>query len=147
MENNLDIELQRYLLPQGDSELLRTKGGGLARGLNFTLAEVPTGTGGPLSPVLTTAAAAGRATAGSSVATSALGLNVLGEPQVNDSIQGTIGQSTGTVIPNYDPAVTGHTRPRRRPASPTTEPARWLPAPRCTTPESSRASPPARRSA
>src|ERR1035441_868445 len=87
IENNLDIELQRYLLPQGDSELLRTKGGGLARGLNFILAEVPT--------------------AGSSVATSALGLNVLGEPQVNDSIQGTIGQSTGTVIPNYDPAVTG----------------------------------------
>src|SRR5665647_851003 len=94
IENNLDIELQRYLLPIGDSELLRAKGGGLNRGLNFTLAEVPTGTGGPLSPVLTTAAAAGRATAGSSVSTSALGLNALGEPQVNDSIQGTIGQST-----------------------------------------------------
>jgi outer membrane protein TolC len=107
IENNLDIELQRYLLPQGDSELLRAKGGGLNRGLNFTLAEVPTGTGGPLSPVVTTAAAAGRATAGSSVATSALGLNVLGEPQVNDSIQGTIAQSAGTVIPSYDPAVTG----------------------------------------
>jgi outer membrane protein len=107
IENNLDIELQRYLLPLGDTELLRAQGGGLNRGLNFTLAEVPTGTGGPLSPVLTTAAAAGRATAGSSVATSALGLNVLGEPQVNDSIQGTVPQSTGTAIPNYDPAVTG----------------------------------------
>ena len=107
IENNLDIELQRYLLPIGDSELLRAKGGGLNRGLNFTLAEVPTGTGGPLSPVLTTAAAAGRATAGSSVSTSALGLNALGEPQVNDSLQGTIAQSTGTAIPNYDPAVTG----------------------------------------
>src|SRR5674476_328378 len=47
------------------------------------------------------------ATAGSSVATSARGLNVLGDPQVNDSIQGTIAQSTGTAIPNYDPAVTG----------------------------------------
>ena len=107
IENNLDIELQRYLIPQGDSELLRAKGGGTNRGLNFTLAEVPTGTGGPLSPVLTTAAAAGRATAGSSVATSALGLNVLGEPQVNDSIQGTIPQSAGTAVPSYDPAVTG----------------------------------------
>jgi outer membrane protein TolC len=107
IENNLDIELQRYLLPQGDAELLRTRGGGLTRGLNFTLAEVPTGTGGPLSPVLTTAAAAGRATAGSSVSTSAVGLNILGEPQVNDSIQGTIAQATGTGIPNYDPAVTG----------------------------------------
>ena len=107
IENNLDIELERYLLPQGDSELLRARGGGLNRGLNFTLAEVPTGTGGPLSPVLTTAASAGRATAGSSIATSALGLNVLGEPQVNDSIQGTLPQSTGSAIPNYDPAVTG----------------------------------------
>jgi outer membrane protein TolC len=107
IENNLDIELQRYLLPQGDTELLRTRGGGLTRGLNFTLAEVPTGTGGPLSPVLTTAAAAGRATAGSSVATSALGLNILGQPQVNGSIQGTIPQATGSAIPNYDPAATG----------------------------------------
>jgi outer membrane protein len=107
IENNLDIELQRYLLPMGDTELLRAKGGGVNRGLNFTLLEVPTGTGGPLSPISVTAAAAGRATAGSSVATNALGLNVLGEPQVNDSIQGTIAQSTGTAIPSYDPAVTG----------------------------------------
>src|SRR6202051_5114355 len=105
IENNLDIELQRYLLPQGDTELLRAKGGGLNRGLNFTLAEVPTGTGGPLSPVLTTAAAAGRATAGSSVATSALGLHVRGAPQRKASIQGTIAQSPGSVIPSYDPAV------------------------------------------
>ncbi len=107
IENNLDIELQRYLLPIGDTELLRAKGGGLNRGLNFTLLEVPVGTGGPLSPVPTNAAAAGRATAGSSVATNALGLNVLGEPQVNGSIQGTIAPSTGTGIPNYDPFVTG----------------------------------------
>src|ERR1041384_3863818 len=56
MENNLDIELQRFALPQGDTELLRAKGGGITRGLNFTLLEVPTGVGGPLSPVLTTAA-------------------------------------------------------------------------------------------
>ena len=40
IENNLDIELQRYMLPVGDTELLRAKGGGVTRGLNFTLAEV-----------------------------------------------------------------------------------------------------------
>ena len=107
IENNLDIELQRYLLPLGDNELLRAKGGGLNRGINFTLLEVPVGTGGPLSPVLTGGAAAGRATAGSSVTTNPLGLNILGEPQVNASLQGTIAQSNGTAIPNYDPAVTG----------------------------------------
>src|SRR6476660_6759572 len=105
IENNLDIELQRYLLPVGDTELLRTRGGGITRGLNFTLLEVLVGTGGPLSTLLTNAAAAGRATAGSSVTTNAVGLNILGEPQVNASIQGTIAQSIGTTIPNYDPAI------------------------------------------
>src|SRR5438309_6679613 len=58
IENNLDIELQRYLLPIGNTELQRAKGGGIVRGLNFTLLEVPTGTGGPLSSLPTNAAAA-----------------------------------------------------------------------------------------
>ena len=58
IENNLDIELQRYLLPVANSELLRAQGGGTLRGLNFTLSEVPVGTGGPTSSLLTTAAAA-----------------------------------------------------------------------------------------
>src|SRR5664279_3402781 len=52
IENNLDIELQRYLLPQADAELLRSQGGGTLRGLNYVLSEVPAGVGGPLSPVL-----------------------------------------------------------------------------------------------
>jgi outer membrane protein TolC len=105
IENNLDIELQRYVVPTGDTELLRAKGGGTVRGLNFTLAEAPTGTGGPLSPVNTNAASAGRATSGTSVATNALELAVLGEPQVNESIQGTISQANGTPVPNFDPAI------------------------------------------
>jgi outer membrane protein TolC len=107
IENNLDIELERYLLPQADAELLRSQGGGTLRGLNFTLAEVPTGVGGPLSPVETGAAVAGRATTGSSVATSATELGVLGAPQDNLSVQGTILQSNGTAVPSFDPAVVG----------------------------------------
>ena len=65
IENNLDIELQRSALPAADAELLRAKGGGTLRGLNYTLAEVPAGVGGTLSPVLTSAAIVGRATSGS----------------------------------------------------------------------------------
>src|SRR5213080_5031758 len=106
IENNLDIELQRYLLPVANTELQRAKGGGTLRGLNFTLLETPTGTGGPLSP-LSTNAATGRATSGSSVTTNALELTVLGEPQVNGSIQGTIAQSNGAAIPSFDPAIVG----------------------------------------
>ena len=107
IENNLDIELQRYLLPIADAELLRSQGGGTLRGLNFTLAEVPTGVGGPLSPVETGAAIAGQAAPGVSVSSSATELGVLGAPQDNLSILGTVGQSNGTAVPSMDPAVVG----------------------------------------
>jgi outer membrane protein len=107
IENNLDIELQRYNLPLADLELKRTRGGGVTRGLNYTIFDAPTGTGGPLSAVPTAAAVNNRATAGSSIGTNALALNVLGEPQTNLSIQGAIGQTNGTAVPNYDPFITG----------------------------------------
>jgi len=106
IENNLDIELQRYGLPAGDTEVLRAKGGGLLRGLNFTLAETPVGVGGPLSPVVTNPATT-QGTPGTSVATNALELGVLGEPQDNYSMQGAIPQSTGSSVPVFDPALVG----------------------------------------
>ena len=106
IENNLDVELQRYALPTAGAELLRAKGGGVVRGLNYTLAEVPTGVGGPVSP-LVTAAASGSGAPGSSVASNALELGVLGAPQTNLSMQGTIPQSNGPAIPNYDRAIGG----------------------------------------
>jgi outer membrane protein TolC len=107
IENNLDIELQRSALSVGDEELLRAKGGGTLRGLNYTLAEVAAGVGGPFSPVETSAAIAGRATSGTTVATNALELGVLAAPQTNLSMQGGIPQSSGTAVPAFDPAVTG----------------------------------------
>jgi outer membrane protein len=107
IENNLDVELQRFMLPTGDTELLRAKGGGITRGLNYTLLEVPVGVGGPLSPVVTNRANTGTATNGTSVPTNALELGVLGEPVDNYSVQGTINQSAGTPVPVYDPALVG----------------------------------------
>jgi len=56
IENNLDVELQRYNMPTADSEVLRAKGGGLLRGFSYTLAEAPVGVGGPASPLVTSAA-------------------------------------------------------------------------------------------
>ena len=88
IENNLDIELQRFTIPQGDTEFLRAQGGGVVRGLNYTLSEVPTGVGGPLSPLVTNPAATGSATNGTSVPSNALELGTLGEPQTNYSMQG-----------------------------------------------------------
>lgn len=107
IENNLDIEQQRFNLPVGGTELLRARGGGITRGLNFNLLESPAGVGGPLSPLTVNRANTGSATAGASVTTNATELGVLGSPTVNLSMQGTIPQSTGTAVPILDPAIVG----------------------------------------
>jgi outer membrane protein len=43
IENNLDVELDRFSFRIADSDLLRAKGGGLLRGIPFQIAEAPTG--------------------------------------------------------------------------------------------------------
>ncbi len=107
IENNLDIELQRYNLPLVDAERLRTRGGGVTRGLSYNLSEVPAGVGGPLSPLVVNVAPAGTATSGTAVAANAIELGVLGEPVTSLSMQGAIGQATGTAVPIYDPILVG----------------------------------------
>jgi len=107
IENNLDIELERYNLPIAETDVLRAKGGGLTRGLQYLVTEVPAGVGGPLSPLVTNPASGSNATPGSSVASNALELGVLGEPQSNLSIQGTVPPSAGPPVPIFDPALVG----------------------------------------
>ena len=103
IENNLDIELQRYTQPMAESEVLRAKGGGLLRGLIYTLSEVPVGVGGPASPLVTNAALAN--VPGGSVPTNPSELGVLAEPQDNLLIQSTTPLSNGTPLPLFDPAL------------------------------------------
>jgi hypothetical protein len=62
IENNLDIEIQRFSLPLADADLLRAQGGGTLRGVPFILAEAPAGVGGPLSPLVTNPATASSVT-------------------------------------------------------------------------------------
>jgi outer membrane protein TolC len=104
IENNLDVELERFSLPAADMELLRAKGGGTLRGIPFILAEAPAGVGGPLTPLITTAATS-RTTPGTSVASNALELGVLSGPQTNLSVLGTIPDSSGPPPPQFDPAL------------------------------------------
>jgi len=107
VENNLDIELQRFSIPVADTEVRRAKGGGTLRGVPFILAESPAGVGGPLSPLVTNPASASSVTPGTAVATNPLELGVLGEVQTNLSVQGTIPQSNGTPVTIFDPAIVG----------------------------------------
>ena len=104
IENNLDVELERYNAPTANSELLRAKGGGLLRGLSYNLAEAPVGVGGPASPLVTSAASSTISVG--SVPTNPSELGVLAEQQTNLSILGTIPFSDGPAIPQFDPALT-----------------------------------------
>jgi outer membrane protein len=103
IENNLDIELQRYDPPMATSEVLRAKGGGLLRGLTYTLAEAPVGVGGPASPLVTSAAVP--TIPGGSVPTNPSELGVLAEPQDNLLMQETTPLSNGPVLPQFDPSL------------------------------------------
>jgi outer membrane protein len=103
IENNLDVELLRYALPIADTEVLRAHGGGVTRGIYYTIAQPPTGVGGPLSPLLTQAAT--QSTPGTSVASNALELGVLAEPQINLSTQTNLPLSPGSPIPAFDPSL------------------------------------------
>lgn len=107
IENNLDVVLDRFSFQIADADLTRAKGGGLLRGIPFTIAEAPTGAGGPLSPIATNPASATSVTTGTTITTNALELGALGEPQTSLSMQGAIPQSTGTPVPIFDPSLVG----------------------------------------
>jgi outer membrane protein TolC len=107
IENNLDVELDRFSFRIADADLLRARGGGLLRGIPYLIVETPTGVGGPLSTVVTNPASGTSVTAGTTVSTNALELGALGEPQTSLSIQGSIPQSNGTTVPIFDPSIVG----------------------------------------
>ena len=49
IENNLDLELQRYGVRMTSTDVLRAEGGGLLRGIPLSVNEAPAGVGGGLA--------------------------------------------------------------------------------------------------
>jgi outer membrane protein len=105
VENNLDVEMQRYNLLAAHQDSLRTLGGGTTRGLQYSVAEVPLGIGGPVSPLLTSLGQ--QASGGNSIPTNASELGVLSGTQSNYSILGQNTFSAGTPLPIFDPVFAG----------------------------------------
>jgi len=95
LENNLDLAIARYNLPIADMDILRTKAGGIFRGVNAGIVQGTPGggvggfgTGAPGAGAGGTTGGAGGAGAGAS------GL-----------VQSTLG--TGTPVASYDPTIIG----------------------------------------
>src|SRR5881396_661793 len=91
LENNLDIELQRYGAQVAEASILRAKAGGLLRGVTAAVTQGPSG-----APTQ-----AGQATGITTSASAQTGAN---------TGTGTVISQTGTTIPNLDPVVTGFIR-------------------------------------
>src|SRR5438552_2680160 len=100
LENNLDIELERYGPHIADSDLMRARAGSTLRGVPLTVLEGPNGVGGPVetppgsSPPLTPSSSAI--------------INAGSNPAEDDlSIIGATPLSTGPPVPLRDPVLTG----------------------------------------
>ncbi len=104
LENNLDVELQRFGPRIAESDLLRAKGGGLLRGVPLTIRELPVGVGGPGSPLLTTV---GGITPITSIPATTSDLAPITGQTTDLSILGGTPLATGPRIPLYDPAIVG----------------------------------------
>jgi outer membrane protein len=105
LENNLDIEFQRFNSAAGQADLLRARGGGTLRGISYSVALPPAGIGGPATPLLN-AATAGSVIGPNAVPTTFANLAALTSGQSNLSItSGTF--ATGPPLPVYDPAIVG----------------------------------------
>lgn len=105
LENNLDIELERYLPRIAQTDVQRSKGGGLLRGLSLLVNEAPPGIGGPNGPLLTTLTAS--STPSPVVNTNFSDVALITQQENDLSVTGVIPLSNGTPIPQYDPFLTG----------------------------------------
>ena len=116
LENNLDIELERYGVRMAGTDTYRAQGGGSLRGVPLTVNETSAGLGGPSgSPLLTTAATG--STPQSTVSVSVTDSQLIDEGQDNLGITGTFllraARSFRCSIPHLPHQFSG-TTPRRR---------------------------------
>jgi outer membrane protein TolC len=105
IENNLDVEVARYNLSITGTEPLRAAGGGNLRQVDLTVAESPTGVGGPGSPLLNSAAAS--VTPTTPTVNDLTSLNVLTETETNLSVESSAAYSAGPPVPAFDPSLIG----------------------------------------
>jgi outer membrane protein len=100
LENNLDIDLERYVPRLAETDLLRAKSGNFLRGIPTSVREGPAGVGGP--QVGQTPDATGTLIGGAAPTLNSL-TGTATETDV--SIIGSIPLSTGPAVPNLDPTV------------------------------------------
>ena len=102
LENNLDVETERYNLTLAETDEVRAKGGGNLRGIDYTIAQVANGVGGPGSPLLNAATTNTNPT--TPTVTDLTSLNAL-TPSTKNLAETSFAYATGPNIPLFDPQL------------------------------------------
>lgn len=106
LENNLDVEAERYDITLARTDVTRARGGGNLRGIDYGITEPPAGVGGPGSPLLNTETVNANPT--TPTVTDLTALNSTNQAQTNLGELGTgFTYSTGPNIPLFDPQLIG----------------------------------------
>jgi outer membrane protein TolC len=105
LENNLDLELERYGLRMAAADTFRAQGGGVLRGVPLSVNETSAGVGGPGSPLLTSAATG--VLSQTNIPVNVTDTQLIAEGQDNLGTTGTFGFANGPVIPLFDPLLSG----------------------------------------
>jgi outer membrane protein len=104
LENNLDIELQRFTPRIAEMDWLRARGGGMLRGLSFSVRQLPAGVGGPTSPLVTNL---GGGSSLSQIPGTLQDLSATAQQETPLSMLGSTPFSSGPAIPKYDTTLSG----------------------------------------
>ncbi|MGI4826669.1 MAG: TolC family protein, partial [Janthinobacterium lividum] len=106
LENNLDVEAERYNLVIARTDQTRAAGGGNVRGIDYNITEPPAGVGGPGSPLLNAATANSNPT--TPTVTDLTSLNATTQMQNNLGELGTgFTYAIGPNLPIFDPQLIG----------------------------------------
>jgi outer membrane protein len=103
IENNLQVQVERYNLQLAEADIARTAGGGNARGIDYNIMESPQGIGGPGSPLLNSSQTSTNPIA--PAIDDLTSLNATNVTQTNLSQTGTQTYSAGANIPYFDPSL------------------------------------------
>ncbi len=106
LENNLDVEAERYDITLARTDRTRAAGGGNLRGIDYGIVEPPAGVGGPGSPLLNAAISSSNPT--TPTVTDLTSLNATTQVQNNLGELGVgFTYAQGPNIPLFDPQLIG----------------------------------------
>lgn len=104
VEDNLDLEQQRFSSRIAEADTLRARGGGTLRGVPVTFRQLYSGVGGPGAPIVS---ALGAGSSASNVPGNASDSSSLTQQNVDLSIQPSAPLSPGSAVPSFDPSING----------------------------------------